>query len=201
MSSEAILSGQVALLPTVFHPLVQARDLYHTHLEHFPSKYKTQEGYDDLKVDYSSRWSLNYFWYPVFRHGWRRGVLLDETVQDVYELLSAAQIRCLTTTIAVILAASLLVMFGLRSSPKDRVGITAAYAAVLVVFVGASTTNRGADNKYVAKAMGTFVGIVIAIVLILLGGLQYRWYQVRRALDSWEVISMDPRRRFDQDAI
>jgi hypothetical protein len=181
------------------------------------SKSEILKSVDDLKVDYSSRWSLNYFWYPVFRHGWRRGVLLDETAQDTAEFLSAVQTRCLsalvggfalivpmlimklhpttltvclTTTIAVILAASLLVLFGLKSSPKDLVGITAAYAAVLVVFVGASTTDRGADNKYVAKVMGTLVGIVITIVLIVLGCLQYRWYQVRRALDSWEVISM-----------
>ena len=72
---------------------------------------------------------------------------------------------CLTTTLFVIAAALLLALFMKDTEPKDVLGITAAYAAVLVVFVGTSTTASGVDNKKVAIIMGSIVG-ALALVMV-----------------------------------
>lgn len=77
---------------------------------------------------------------------------------------------CLTTTLFVIAAALLLALFMRDTEPKDVLSITAAYAAVLVVFVGTSTTNNGADNRMVAIITGSLVG-----GFLLLGILAWRY--------------------------
>jgi hypothetical protein len=77
---------------------------------------------------------------------------------------------CLTTTLFVIAAAVLLTLY----TKSDVLSLTAAYAAVLVVFVGTSTTQGGLDNKTVAIIMGGVCGGLV-LVVGLVGG--YLWWE------------------------
>jgi hypothetical protein len=73
---------------------------------------------------------------------------------------------CLTTALFVIVAALLLALFMQDTEPKDVLGITAAYAAVLVVFVGTSTTSSGLKNRNVAIIMGSVIGCIAVLILL-----------------------------------
>lgn len=87
---------------------------------------------------------------------------------------------CLTTTLFVIAASLFLGRFMLDTQPKDVLGITAAYAAVLVVFVGTSTTESGLSNAKIAIVMGTLVGVLGLVMGISAAQLAWRrfWYKI-----------------------
>lgn len=83
-------------------------------------------------------------------------------------------------TLFVIAASLLLARFMQDTEPKDVLGITAAYAAVLVVFVGTSTTESGLSNAKVAIVMGTVVAVLGLVIGISAAQLARRrfWYKV-----------------------
>ena len=83
---------------------------------------------------------------------------------------------CLTTTLFVIVGALLLAIFMTDTEPKDVLGMTAAYAAVLVVFVGTSTTAAGGNDRKVAIVTGSIagtLGLVMCVIALYLGRLLY----------------------------
>ena len=83
----------------------------------------------------------------------------------IMKLYSTTLNVCLTTTLFVIAVSIVLAISMSNTSPKDLLGITAAYAAVLVVFVGTSTTSSGASNVKVAVVTGSVVGGILVILL------------------------------------
>ena len=94
---------------------------------------------------------------------------------------------CLTTTLFVFVAAALLAINMGDTGPKDVLGITAAYAAVLVVFVGTSTTEDGLDNGHVAVVMGAVMAglIVFTGAIALSFDRKLRWNAMRIRFAYW----------------
>jgi hypothetical protein len=91
----------------------------------------------------------------------------------------------LTTALFVFAIAALLARYMDSAEPKDIVGATAAYAAVLVVFVGTGggSSSRNKHTLSNGALAGIIVGALVGatVILAVLVGLQKWWHDLRMA--------------------
>jgi hypothetical protein len=88
-------------------------------------------------------------------------------VPMIIMVLHATKLTALLTTVLCVLAVAVALSFRMRNAEgKDVLGATAAYAAVLVVFVGTSTTTSELSNGTIGAITGGVCGGCLFIFAI-----------------------------------
>jgi hypothetical protein len=101
-------------------------------------------------------------------------------------VLHATKLTALLTTVLCVLSVAVALSFGMRNAEgKDVLGATAAYAAVLVVFVGASTTT---NNELSNGIIGAITGGVCGGCLLIVAMWYYREIMADRLRDLKRTV-------------
>lgn len=98
----------------------------------------------------------------------------------------------LTTSIFVFAVAVIIAITMKTAEPKDVLGATAAYAAVLVVFVGTSTTAETLNRRVIAGIVAAVIvgSTLIAFAMALLFTYEQRRREAAKVVraDEWDYI-------------
>jgi hypothetical protein len=98
-------------------------------------------------------------------------------------VLHPTKLTALLTTIICVLSVAVSLSFRSYARPIDILSATAAYAAVLVVFVGTSTKTSGLSDGVVGAISGGVLGGIL-----LIGGIAFAlFYKVWRMLESFSA--------------
>lgn len=168
-ASQVVIADCEARMSEELRQSGRQREIYDQAKKFLSSRYKLQVVANENKED-SYAYSRNEYWLKITRFVSRMKMAVFGGYALVIPMLimtlhPTPLTNLLTTTLFVLAVAVVLAAWMTDAEGKDIIAATAAYAAVLVVFVGTTTTET-VQNR--AVVVGIMVSVMIGVPFLIL---------------------------------